>query len=77
MTKISPRLLEETITTAGYRSTRTGTIIHITSPDGTTVGEGTHTSTGRLRIFITPLKRHITTITELGQALDDIKEHNR
>ena len=73
MAKISPKLVDETVTTSGYRITRAGTVVHITDPHGSTIGEGTHTFSGRLRIFIHPLKRHVTTVTDLGAALDEVR----
>ncbi len=72
MAKISPKLVDETVTTSGYRITRACTVVHITDTTGRTIGEGTHTASGRLRIFMNPLKRHVTTMTDLGAALDEI-----
>ncbi|SDQ47752.1 hypothetical protein SAMN04488565_2627 [Leucobacter chromiiresistens] len=43
MAKISPKLVDETVTTSGYRITRASTVVHITDTHGTTIGEGTHT----------------------------------
>lgn len=73
MSKISPKLVDETVTTSGYKIARAGTTVHITNPAGATIGEGVHTSSGRLRIFIVPLKRHVTTPTALGEALDEVR----
>lgn len=69
MAKIIPELVDETVTTGGYRIIRAGTVVHITDPHCTTIGEGIHTVSGRLRIFINLLKRHVT---DLGAALDEI-----
>lgn len=75
MPKISARALEETITTSGYEYDTNGTSMYfIWTPTHQLAASGTLTSTGRLDIAIPTLKRIAHTLTELGTALDELKE---
>lgn len=78
MAKISPRLLEETARTAGYAAVIHDTgVVNITDPAGRLRVTGYLNKSGRLELTSYELHRKMTTLGDLGVALDDLKEATR
>ena len=78
MAKISPRLVEETARTAGYTATIYDTgVVTIKDPGGRLRITGYLNKSGRLELTSHELHRKITTISDLGQALDELRQATR